>query len=63
MINTTETENICGLKRSDFQTTVGGKETDLYILKTIKAMRLLLLIMVVHSLQLWFQIRMAIELM
>ena len=33
MINTTETENICGLKRSDFQTTVGGKETDLYILK------------------------------
>lgn len=33
MINTTETENICGLKRSDFQATVGGKETDLYILK------------------------------
>lgn len=33
MINTTEIENICGLKRSDFQATVGGKETDLYILK------------------------------
>lgn len=33
MINTTETENICGLKRSDFQTTVCGKKTDLYILK------------------------------
>lgn len=39
MINTTETENICGLKRSDFQATVGGKETDLYILKTIRAMK------------------------
>ena len=33
MNNTTETENICGLKRSDFQTTIGGKQTDLYILK------------------------------
>ena len=33
MNNTTETENICGLKRSDFQTTIVGKQTDLYILK------------------------------
>lgn len=33
MNNTTETENICGLKRSDFRTTIGGKRTDLYILK------------------------------
>ena len=33
MNNTTETENICGLKRSDFLTTIGGKQTDLYILK------------------------------
>lgn len=33
MNNTTETENICGLKRSDFQTTISGKQTDLYILK------------------------------
>ena len=33
MNNTTETENICGLKRSDSQTTIGGKQTDLYILK------------------------------
>lgn len=33
MNNTTETENICGLKRSDFRTTIGGKQTDLYILK------------------------------
>uniref|UniRef100_A0AB33JNC1 Aldose 1-epimerase n=3 Tax=unclassified Prevotella TaxID=2638335 RepID=A0AB33JNC1_9BACT len=32
-MSTTETENICGLKREDFQTTIGGKETDLYILK------------------------------
>ncbi|MBQ5981611.1 MAG: galactose mutarotase [Prevotella sp.] len=33
MMNTTETENICGLKREDFQTTINGKKTDLYILK------------------------------
>lgn len=33
MMNTIETENLCGLKRSDFQTTVDGKQTDLYILK------------------------------
>lgn len=32
-MNTTETENICGLKRADFQSTIAGKETDLYILK------------------------------
>ena len=28
-----ETANLCGLKREDFQTTVNGKQTDLYILK------------------------------
>ena len=28
-----EVENICGLKREDFQTTVNGKQTDLFILK------------------------------
>ena len=33
MMNTTETDNICGLKREDFQTTVNGKQTDLYFLK------------------------------
>lgn len=33
MMNTTETENICGLKRVDFQSTIAGKETDLYILR------------------------------
>lgn len=32
-MNTTETENICGLKRADFQFTIAGKETDLYILR------------------------------
>ncbi len=32
-MNTTETENICGLKRADFQSTISGKETDLYILR------------------------------
>jgi len=29
----TETQNLCGLKRADFQTTIHGKNTDLYILK------------------------------
>ena len=28
-----EVENLCGLKREDFQTTVNGKQTDLFILK------------------------------
>ena len=32
-MNTTETENICGLKRADFQSTIAGKETNLYILR------------------------------
>lgn len=32
-MNTTETENICGLKRAAFQSTIAGKETDLYILR------------------------------
>lgn len=33
MTNTTETENLCGLKPNDFQTTIDGKNTNLYILK------------------------------
>lgn len=33
MNNTVETENVCGLKREDFQTTINGKKTDLFILK------------------------------
>ena len=28
-----ETENLCGLKRENFQTTINGKNTDLFILK------------------------------
>ena len=36
MMNTNETENICGLKREDFQTTINGKKTDLYILRNDK---------------------------
>lgn len=32
MTNTTETENLCGLRREDFQTNINGKQTDLYIL-------------------------------
>jgi aldose 1-epimerase len=36
MANTTENVNLCGLKREDFQTTVNGKKTDLYILRNRK---------------------------
>jgi len=36
MTNTTENANLCGLKREDFQTTVNGKKTDLYILRNRK---------------------------
>ncbi len=36
MANTTETANLCGLNRKDFQTTINGKKTDLYILKNRK---------------------------
>jgi aldose 1-epimerase len=33
MTNTAETQNCCGLKREDFQTTIDGKKTDLFILR------------------------------
>ena len=33
MMNTTETENICGLRRETFQSKINGKDTDLYILR------------------------------
>ena len=36
MTNKTETANLCGLNRKDFQTTINGKKTDLYILKNRK---------------------------
>lgn len=32
----TETEYLCGLKPSDFQTTINGKKTDLFVLKNSK---------------------------
>ena len=32
-MSTVETENLCGLKREDFQATINGKNTNLYILK------------------------------
>ena len=32
-MNTNEPQYICGLKKCDFQTTINGKKTDLYILK------------------------------
>ena len=36
----TEPANKCGLKREDFQTTVNGKKTDLFVLRTSKATKL-----------------------
>jgi aldose 1-epimerase len=36
MASTTENANLCGLKREDFQTTINGKKTDLYILRNRK---------------------------
>ena len=36
MANTTETANVCGLKRENFQATINGKKTDLYILRNRK---------------------------
>lgn len=33
MTNTADTANLCGLRREDFQATIDGKATDLYILK------------------------------
>ena len=36
MANTSENANLCGLNRKDFQTTINGKKTDLYILKNRK---------------------------
>ena len=35
-MSTNETENICGLKRADFQATINGKQTDLYVLRNDK---------------------------
>lgn len=32
-MDTNELENVCGLKRADFQTTINGKKTDLFILR------------------------------
>ena len=32
-MSTIPNENICGLKREDFQTTINGKKTDLYVLR------------------------------
>ena len=36
MTNSTTCANLCGLNRKDFQTTVNGKKTDLYILRNRK---------------------------
>ncbi len=36
MANTKENNNLCGLNRKDFQTTVNGKKTDLYVLRNRK---------------------------
>ena len=34
-MSTIPNENICGLKREDFQTTINGKKTDLYVLRNV----------------------------
>ncbi len=34
-MNTNETPNLCGLKREDFQTTINGKKTDLYVIMSL----------------------------
>ena len=36
MASNSETANLCGLNRKDFQTTINGKKTDLYILRNRK---------------------------
>ena len=36
MVNTEETHYACGLKKEDFQTTIDGKKTDLYVLRNAK---------------------------
>ena len=36
MTSNSETANLCGLNRKDFQTTINGKKTDLYILRNRK---------------------------
>ena len=36
MANSEETPNVCGLRREDFQTTVNGKKTDLFVLRNSK---------------------------
>ena len=36
MGNSTEKQNLCGLDRKDFQTSINGKKTDLYILRNRK---------------------------
>ena len=36
MANSEETPNVCGLRRDDFQTTVNGKKTDLFVLRNSK---------------------------
>ena len=36
MATLTENANLCGLKREDFQTTINGRKTDLYILRNRK---------------------------
>ena len=36
MTNTTESATLCGLNRKDFQATIQGKKTDLYILRNRK---------------------------
>ena len=53
MANTTENANLCGLKREDFQATINGKKTDLYILRNRKGYEVATQTMAVLSVLSW----------
>ena len=63
MANTTETVNLCGLKREDFQTTINGKTTvkkpTCTFLETVRDMKWQSQTMEVPFVLLWFLVRMA----
>ncbi|QUI92900.1 galactose mutarotase [Prevotella denticola] len=36
MVNSEETQYVCGMRKEDFQTTIDGRETDLYVLRNAR---------------------------
>ena len=36
MVNSEETQYVCGMRKGDFQTTIDGRETDLYVLRNAR---------------------------